>query len=75
MGIKICAGSTVLQGSNGNNVNLSVQNIAGADISGFVCEVLRIFLALDLKSKATALAYLYDLEDGKALPMGAEVSA
>lgn len=61
-------GSTVLQGSNDNHVAM----LTGNEIGGFAGEVLRIFMALDLRRKAAALAYLYDLEDGKALPVGME---
>lgn len=66
-------GSTVLQGSNDNNV--AMLNMTGNEIGGFAGEVLRIFMGLDLRSKSAVLAYLYDLEDGRALPMGMEASA
>lgn len=64
-------GSTVLQGSNDNNIAI----LTGKEIGGIAGEVLRIFQALDLRRKAAALAFLYDLEDGKALPVGVEESA
>lgn len=66
-------GSTVLQGSNDNQV--AMLNMTGNEIGGFAGEVLRIFMALDMRRKAAALAYLYDLEDGRALPVGMEASA
>ena len=59
-------GSTVLQGSNNNNIAM----LTGNEIGGIAGEVLRIFMTLDLKRKAAALAFLYDLEDGKGFADG-----
>lgn len=57
-------GSAILQGVSDSAVSMS--NMIG--LGEFECEILRIFLSLDIRRKAAALAYLYDLEDGKALP-------
>ena len=59
-------GSAVAQGSSG----CSVSAVSGGEIGGFISEVLRIFTGLDMRRQVAALAYLYDLEAGNALPTG-----
>ena len=59
-------GSAVVQGCSDSSVNI----LQAGEIGDLAKEVLRIFINLDMRRKAAALTYLYDLEDGKALPMG-----
>ena len=63
--------SAVLQGVNGSTV--SVSNTI--DLGEFERELLRMFRGLDVRQKIAALSYLYDLENGQALPVGMEASA